>query len=80
MNEDFEVLNEIPCSIKEWCDRHNWTDPQCVDRHWYAFPPNGVMPIALPFEALKPIEEPEEPYLGVGVLPVRSRRWLGFFV
>ena len=30
-----------------WCDQHGYSDPFCRDGIWWAFPPNGVMPIRI---------------------------------
>ncbi|ESA37302.1 hypothetical protein N836_03705 [Leptolyngbya sp. Heron Island J] len=30
-----------------WCDRNGYSDPFCRDGVWWAFPPNGVMPVRI---------------------------------
>ncbi|MEM8614476.1 MAG: hypothetical protein AAGF93_20870 [Cyanobacteria bacterium P01_H01_bin.105] len=30
-----------------WCDQHGYSDPFCRDGVWWAFPPNGVMPVQI---------------------------------
>ncbi|NEQ53481.1 MAG: hypothetical protein F6K11_25655 [Leptolyngbya sp. SIO3F4] len=30
-----------------WCDCHGYSDPFCRDGVWWAFPPNGVMPVRI---------------------------------
>ena len=30
-----------------WCDQHGYSDPFCRDGIWWAFPPNGVMPVRI---------------------------------
>ncbi|MDJ0746850.1 MAG: hypothetical protein QNJ32_26315 [Xenococcaceae cyanobacterium MO_167.B27] len=44
--------------IQEWCDNNGWTD---VFRerynHYWAFPPNAVMPEPIPQKALRTIKE-----------------------
>ncbi|MEM7796816.1 MAG: hypothetical protein AAF579_20470, partial [Cyanobacteria bacterium P01_C01_bin.118] len=32
---------------KTWCDQHGYSDPFCCDGVWWAFPPNGVMPVRI---------------------------------
>lgn len=31
----------------DWCQRHGYTDPFRRNGEWWAFPPNGVMPIKI---------------------------------
>ena len=30
-----------------WCDQNGYTDPFCRDGIWWAFPPQGVMPVRI---------------------------------
>ena len=30
-----------------WCEEHDYSEPFCRDGEWWAFPPNGVMPIPI---------------------------------
>lgn len=30
-----------------WCEQHGYSDPFCRDGVWWAFPPNGVMPVQI---------------------------------
>ncbi|MEM1253419.1 MAG: hypothetical protein AAGI69_13375 [Cyanobacteria bacterium P01_H01_bin.21] len=30
-----------------WCDLNGYSDPFCRDGIWWAFPPNGVMPVRI---------------------------------
>lgn len=38
--------------LKEWCQDNGWTDLFCESRAYWAFPPNGVMPLPIPKEVL----------------------------
>ena len=38
----------IPQQVIDFCDENGYTEPQWVDRKWWAFPPHGVMPVELP--------------------------------
>ena len=38
--------------IKEWCEDNGWTDLFLESRVYWAFPPNGVMPLPIPKEVL----------------------------
>lgn len=33
--------------VQTWCDENGYSEPQQVDGHWWAFPPNGVMQICI---------------------------------
>ena len=30
-----------------WCEENGYSEPFCRDGEWWAFPPNGVMPIRI---------------------------------
>ncbi len=30
-----------------WCQTHGYSDPFCRDGEWWAFPPQGVMPVRI---------------------------------
>ena len=32
---------------QDWCDLNGYSDPFCRDGIWWAFPPNGVMPVRI---------------------------------
>ncbi len=43
--------------IQEWCDRNGWTDLfQERYNHYWAFPPNGVMPEPIPQKVMRVIK------------------------
>ena len=43
--------------IQEWCDRNGWTDLfQERYNHYWAFPPNGVMPEPIPQKVMRLIK------------------------
>lgn len=42
--------------IKEWCYENGWTDLFLNRRDYWAFPPNGVMPLPIPREILLDIK------------------------
>lgn len=33
--------------VAQWCEANGYTDPFLQERQWWAFPPNGVMPVPL---------------------------------
>ncbi|MEM8505061.1 MAG: hypothetical protein AAF716_18140 [Cyanobacteria bacterium P01_D01_bin.1] len=34
-------------TCQSWCDREGYSDPFCKDGEWWAFPPEGVMPVRI---------------------------------
>lgn len=42
--------------IKEWCQENGWTDLFINRSDYWAFPPNGVMPLPIPKETLLEIK------------------------
>ncbi len=42
--------------IKEWCQDNGWTDLFLENRGYWAFPPNGVMPLPIPRDVLVQIK------------------------
>lgn len=34
-------------NCQSWCDREGYSDPFCKDGEWWAFPPEGVMPVRI---------------------------------
>ena len=56
--------------IQEWCDRNGWTDLfQERYNHYWAFPPNGVMPEPIPQKVMRLIKSEKG-------LTVNESRWL----
>lgn len=49
------MSNNFPSreTAQKWCDRHQYTDLQLVDNHWWAIPPNGVIPVCIQAELLE---------------------------
>ena len=56
--------------IQEWCDLNGWTD-LFKERynHYWAFPPNGVMPEPIPQKVMRLIKSEKG-------LSVSEKRWL----
>lgn len=42
--------------IQEWCQDNGWTDWFKEQYSYWAFPPNAVMPVPIPLEALRSIK------------------------
>ncbi|PSB15079.1 hypothetical protein C7B76_14525 [filamentous cyanobacterium CCP2] len=43
--------------IQDWCEENGWSDPFLRERREYwAFPPNAVMPLPIPSQALRLIK------------------------
>ena len=42
--------------LKDWCEDNGWTDLFIESRIYWAFPPNGVMPLPIPKEVLTQIK------------------------
>ena len=43
--------------IEAWCEENGWTDPFIRERkEYWAFPPNAVMPLPIPSQALQLIK------------------------
>lgn len=38
-------------SLKDWCDRNNWSDFELVQFQFYAIPPGDYIPVPIPKEA-----------------------------
>lgn len=36
-------------TIYDWCEANGWTEPFWVEGQWWAFPPQAVMPLPLPW-------------------------------
>ncbi|MBI4780515.1 MAG: hypothetical protein HY785_04260 [Oscillatoriophycideae cyanobacterium NC_groundwater_1537_Pr4_S-0.65um_50_18] len=44
--------------IENWCFENGWTEPFVERRNeFWAFPPNGVMPVPIPSQALQMIKQ-----------------------
>lgn len=43
--------------IQDWCEEHGWTDWFREQRQYWAFPPNAVIPLPIPSEALYLIKQ-----------------------
>lgn len=43
--------------VQEWCDTHGWTDLFRERLDYWAFPPNAVMPLPIPMQALQLIKQ-----------------------
>ena len=45
------LYRSLGCAIREvcyaWCEEQGYTDPFCRDGEWWAYPPNGVMPVQI---------------------------------
>lgn len=58
--------------IQEWCDRNGWTDlvrERC--NHYWAFPPNCVMPEPIPQKVMRLIKSEKG-------LSYSEQKWLAF--
>ena len=56
--------------IQEWCDSNGWTDLfQERYNHYWAFPPNGVMPEPIPQKVMRLIKSEKG-------LTAHEQRWL----
>jgi hypothetical protein len=42
--------------IDEWCQKSGWTDHFFESSQYWAFPPNGVMPVPIPTNVLRTIK------------------------
>jgi hypothetical protein len=42
--------------ISDWCDHNGWTDWFRERSHYWAFPPNAVMPVPIPNTVLKTLK------------------------
>ncbi|UBF25146.1 hypothetical protein K9N68_26475 [Kovacikia minuta CCNUW1] len=42
--------------IEEWCQDNGWTDWFMECSRYWAFPPNGVMPVPIPTQVLRTIK------------------------
>ncbi|UFP97119.1 hypothetical protein [Gloeobacter morelensis] len=42
------VADQPPQSVRSFCKREGWSEPQLVNGAWWAYPPNAVMPIPVP--------------------------------
>ncbi|QYO62297.1 hypothetical protein [Leptolyngbya sp. 7M] len=42
-----DLATAIRDVCQAWCQQHGYTDPFCRNGQWWAFPPNGVMPIRI---------------------------------
>ncbi|MGA7933332.1 MAG: hypothetical protein WCA35_07280 [Kovacikia sp.] len=42
--------------IEEWCQENGWSDWFMECSHYWAFPPNGVMPVPIPTQVLRTIK------------------------
>jgi len=56
--------------IQEWCDSNGWTDLfQERYNHYWAFPPNGVMPEPIPQKVMRLIKSEKG-------LTAHEQRWI----
>ncbi len=46
------MTQQIPTHVSEWCTTNGYTDPFLQEGCWWAFPPNGVMPLPSEIRAL----------------------------
>ena len=60
--------------IQEWCDRNGWTD-LFMERynHYWAFPPNCVMPEPIPQKVMRLIKSEKG-------LSSNEQKWLGYAI
>ncbi len=42
-----DLATAIDAICQDWCQRYGYTDPFCRNGEWWAFPPNGVMPVRI---------------------------------
>jgi hypothetical protein len=42
--------------INDWCEENGWTDLFMVQRDYWAFPPQAVMPMPIPSQVLRSIK------------------------
>jgi hypothetical protein len=72
--------------IREWCYENGWTDLFLNRRDYWAFPPNGVMPLPIPKETLleikadKGFSEEEKVWLSVTVVVSFLATILSYFL
>jgi hypothetical protein len=73
--------------IQEWCDRNGWTD-LFMERynHYWAFPPNCVMPEPIPQKVMKIIKsekglsQQEQKWLGLAMFVSVSALFASYFL
>lgn len=41
-------MQPVSSKVKSWCFKHGWSDPFWHEDHFWAFPPNAVMPLPVP--------------------------------
>ncbi len=45
------IYSDLAAAVQDvchnWCQRHGYTDLFCRNGEWWAFPPNGVMPVRI---------------------------------
>lgn len=46
------MTQQISTHVSDWCTTNGYTDPFLQEGCWWAFPPNGVMPLPLEIRAL----------------------------
>jgi hypothetical protein len=54
--------------IQQWCQENGWTDLFVEQRQFWAFPPNAVLPVPVPTQALKGFYAEREMTPQVGLL------------
>jgi hypothetical protein len=42
-----DLGSAIQDTCRIWCDAHGYSDPFCRQGEWWAFPPQGVMPVRI---------------------------------
>jgi hypothetical protein len=50
------MIHYSPQWIQDWCNDNGWTDWFLERSRYWAFPPNAVMPVPIPADALRTIK------------------------
>ena len=43
----FDLGSAIRGVCHAWCEEQGYSDPFCLNGEWWAFPPNGVIPVQI---------------------------------
>ncbi|MEM9508436.1 MAG: hypothetical protein AAGA16_12260 [Cyanobacteria bacterium P01_E01_bin.35] len=47
MNQYLDLPTAIYDVCQQWCQKHGYSELFCRNGEWWAFPPNGVIPLPL---------------------------------
>jgi hypothetical protein len=51
--QQLNYVTLVAIQIEAWCADNGYTEPFLFEYHWWAYPPNGVMPVPVDMSKIK---------------------------